>query len=328
MKNWRDRRAPALRIAAVTVDHGLRPEAADEARAVGAICADWNIPHATKAWTGAKPATGLAEAARLARYRLLTEAAYAAGTDIVLTGHTMDDQAETVAMRLARGEGRGSAGMARFTLLHERVWIVRPLLGQRREALRGRLRAIGQAWIDDPSNERETSERVRMRKALTGADVERLGEMATEAGRQRQAEAEFAARWLEQAEPAGEGLVRLPRDALDTGSPMLPMRALLAAVGGAPHLPNETATRELLSRLRAGKSAALSHTLVRRKRDGLLLSRERRRVPTVPAGEAPPPHTVAPWATFLPGFDIPLRNAVGLLLGVAPVPASPSAPSK
>jgi tRNA(Ile)-lysidine synthase len=274
-------------------------------------------------WTGAKPATGIAEAARLARYALLAEAAREAATDIVLTGHTMDDQAETVAMRLARGGGRGAAGMAQTVLFRDRLWIVRPLLSQRRERLRAVLRGLGQAWIDDPSNESDASERVRMRKALASSpgEVARLAQCAADAAGTRLAEAREAALWLERAEPADAGLVMLPKDALEIGSPLLPMRALLAAIGGAQHLPNEASTLELIARLRAGKSAALSHTLVRRRRDGLLLSRERRRGQVDDTRRT---GAVAPWAEFLPGFDIPLRNAVARLLGVAPVPESPS----
>src|SRR5690606_12902459 len=154
------------------VDHGLRAEAAAEARQVAAISERLGVSQAIRTWTGDKPASGISQAARLARYGLLAAAATEAQTDLVLTGHTMDDPAETVAMRRARGDAhadrRGLAGMARATLFEDRVWIVRPLLAQRRHALRAMLAGLGEAWIDDPSNEAETSERVRTRRALAG----------------------------------------------------------------------------------------------------------------------------------------------------------------
>ncbi len=328
LKRWRDARAPLLEIVAVTVDHGLRPEAATEAAAVGAICAPWGVSHEVRRWSGEKPTTGIAAGARLARYRLLGEAADARGADIVLTGHTMDDQAETVAMRQARGDGRGAAGMAGVSLYQDRIWIVRPLLALRRERLRECLRAAGQSWIDDPSNENLAAERVRVRKALASSpgEVERLARCAVDAAARRSAEAQAAAAWLERAAPAGAGFVMLPKDALETGSSLLPMRALLAAIGGASHLPGEAAALALIARVAEGKNAALSRTLVRRGRDGFVLSRERRGSPPAVPGALMERSrsSVAPWIVFLPGFDIALRNAVARLVGAEPVPEAPA----
>lgn len=152
-------------VHAVTVDHGLRPEAAAEAVAVAAICAGLGVPHATLHWRWDQSGN-LSDRARRGRITLISEWARARGILTVALGHTADDQAETVLMRVARGSGvDGLCGMARQRVAGGVTW-VRPLLGVRRDDLRAYLRRRGVTWFDDPGNQDTRYLRVRTRAAL------------------------------------------------------------------------------------------------------------------------------------------------------------------
>jgi tRNA(Ile)-lysidine synthase len=166
-----------ITLHAVTIDHGLRPEAAAEAAFVAALCEGLSMDHTTLAWEGVKPLTGLPEAARNARYALIEEFARDIGSDLILTGHTLDDQAETMLMRIRRlGEaeadggstslGRGLAAMPARSVLPGGTLLARPLLGIERDTLRAYLATFGQSWIEDPTNSDTAYERVRVRREL------------------------------------------------------------------------------------------------------------------------------------------------------------------
>src|SRR5499427_1668367 len=119
---WRAGRQPAPHVVAVTIDHGLRPEGRREAAMVKRFAENVGVEHRTMRWTGAKPSTGIQEAARVARYRLLLNAARRAKAGCVLTAHTLDDQAETVLFRIACGSGlAGICGMARRVSMDDLV---------------------------------------------------------------------------------------------------------------------------------------------------------------------------------------------------------------
>lgn len=190
---WRKARKSGPKLIAVTVDHGLRPESKREAGDVARLARKLGVAHRTLRWTGRKPKTGIQEAARFARYRLLADAARRARAVCVLTAHTLDDQAETVLFRLARGSGIGGlAGMERAAPVplsdSEGIALVRPLLLVPKTRLIATLKAAKVPYADDPTNRDPRFARPRLRTLLPvlageGLTMERLGRLARRAGR-------------------------------------------------------------------------------------------------------------------------------------------------
>ena len=198
---WAKRLKRPPKLTAITIDHGLRPESAGEAAAVKRLARRLGVPHRTLRWRGDKPKSGLQEAARIVRYRLLAQAAARAGCEHVLTAHTLDDQAETVLFRLARGSGlTGLAGMAQASVLpvgaETAIFLVRPLLHVSKARLVATLKAAGIDHSEDPTNRDPRYARARLRTlmpalAREGLDAKSLARLAA---RMRRAEAtiEFA----------------------------------------------------------------------------------------------------------------------------------------
>lgn len=198
---WAKRLKRAPKLIAITIDHGLRAEAAREAAAVKRLARRFGIPHRTLRWRGKKPISGLQEAARGARYRLLAQAAASAGYAHILTAHTLDDQAETVLFRLARGSGLvGLSGMAHAAPLPigtDRMgFLLRPFLHVSKVRLLATLRAAGIAYSEDPSNRDPRFTRARLRTLMPDLAREGLSAhgLARFAARMRRADAtiEFA----------------------------------------------------------------------------------------------------------------------------------------
>lgn len=156
-------------LLAMTVDHGLRPEAAAEAEQVAALCRATGTQHVTLCLSGTAPRQSRL---RRGRHAVMARTLRDRSGHLLLTGHTADDQAETFLMRVRQGSGwYGLSGMRPLSL--SPVWpegagvfIARPLLLLRREALRAWLTARGERWTDDPSNENPAFERVRARQLL------------------------------------------------------------------------------------------------------------------------------------------------------------------
>ncbi len=199
---WRDALKSKPTLIAVTVDHGLRKESKHEAAAVARLARKLKIAHRTLRWSGRKPSAGLQNAARMARYKLLGSAAHKAGAAHILTAHTLDDQAETVLIRMSRGSGlTGLGAMTRMAMLpvdgEHSITLVRPLLEISKARLIATLRAAKIAYAEDPSNRDPKFTRVRLRGLMSA-----LAEEGLDAGRLAQ-----LARRLRRAETAIEAAV-------------------------------------------------------------------------------------------------------------------------
>jgi tRNA(Ile)-lysidine synthase len=183
---WRKRLKRGPKLIAVTVDHGLRKESTREALAVKRLATKLKVEHRTLRWRGAKPKTGIQEAARDARYRLLSDAARKAGAEHIVTAHTQDDQAETVLFRLMRGSGlAGLRGMSPLASLPglTRQSIARPILSIPKSRLFATLAAANIPFATDPSNRDPRFTRPRLRElmpalAAEGLTAERLALLA------------------------------------------------------------------------------------------------------------------------------------------------------
>ncbi len=159
-------RAWGVDVEAVTVDHGLRPESADEAAYVGEVCRGLGVTHTVLGWQGWDGKGNLQDQARQNRYALISHWAEARRLPSVALGHTMDDQAETLLMRLVREAGVEGLASMRLVFEREGTRFDRPLLFDRRADLRAYLTSLGVRWVEDPSNEDESYGRVRARRAL------------------------------------------------------------------------------------------------------------------------------------------------------------------
>ena len=235
------------RLLALTVDHGLHPDSAGWTRSAGdaakAVGADWRPLY----WRGEKPKTGLPAAARHARHRLLAEAARKEGAAVILFAHTADDVAEGEIMRAADAprlgylqdwspspvwpEGRG-------------LFILRPLLSVRRDALRDWLRTQGSKWLDDPANEDVRFARTRARAALALSERPRRPTQPC----RRESLVEFAAT----AEHHRDGRIVVPAATFartDGGASLRALSISVICASGVPTPPRSEALERLLARI-------------------------------------------------------------------------------
>lgn len=166
------------RLTALSVDHGLRSAAQEECEQVAQWMNALGVSHVVLNWDGEKPHAGLQNAAREARYRLLENWCVANNVPYLLLGHHLRDQAETLILRLARGSGLwGLAAMPRCRApLFEPngPQTLRPMLDISHQDLRDFLTARQQCWVEDPSNDDMSYDRVKVRAFLAAPPVDGL----------------------------------------------------------------------------------------------------------------------------------------------------------
>jgi tRNA(Ile)-lysidine synthase len=260
---------PAISVA--TIDHGLRPESGDEAELVAALAQRLNLSHVTLVWRGAKPQTGLPNAAREARYRMLEEHArtLGAGRVAIVTAHHRDDQAETFAMRLARGAGiDGLSGMRAERPLRDgsTIMLLRPLLWFPKARLIATLASRGIAYADDPTNRDDTYERARVRLLLSDLDEAGLSSNAIATSARRLNDAREALAFAEDHFVASldlsygnEVFAKFDRGAFETGPAFLRQKILsrlIARYGGASPAPQLSEVEDLVARMQRDCASA------------------------------------------------------------------------
>lgn len=258
-------------VMAYTVDHGLRAEAASEARQCAKFAKALGVPHRILRWVGDKPVSGIQAAARDARYGLLTEACIRDNVQDLLTAHHQDDQAETFLLRLARGSGvDGLAAMSAVRPLGGSVRLLRPLLDVPREKLRAVVARAGLNPIEDPSNDNLRFDRVKARRLMAdlaafGLTAERLAATTTNMARARRALEEATQHLLFASSALHDtGMIDTDAEALLDAPDDIGLRALaeiLKNVGGndyAPRLDALTAIYDALYTGALGKARTLN----------------------------------------------------------------------
>ena len=274
-------------VTVLTVDHGLRAAAGDEARQVGIWCRQLDIDHHILRIDGAAPTTGIQAWARTQRYQVMLQFCRDNKIQQLFLGHHRDDQLETLVHRLRRESG--PEGLAAMAAAHPRrgVHLIRPLLTVRHLDLIATCRRFGQQWLDDPSNHDRRFQRVRDRlllAALPGGEADRsaLWRFADAMARTRQvmdrqlqdfftahgqlhqgawASVQIAA--LRQLPPAASGFF---------------LSRLLRALGGAEYPPRTTRLNRLIEQINSSDlpyfTATLSGCVLFVKNDWIVICRE------------------------------------------------------
>ncbi len=245
-------------VTAITVNHGLRTEAKEEAEYVAQVCRDIGVRHVTLDWKGDKPSANLQAEARDARYELMENWCLENDVGYLATAHQKNDQAETFLLRLARGSGvTGLSGIAPLRKCVSGIKLLRPLLNVHRKELENFLSSKKVKWVNDPSNLSEVYNRVKTRKLLEnpfleGLNVDRLAETASRMLRAKDALSYYEEQWLQHAVVDHGFYIVLSTDSLKNAPEEIVLRGLSSicrTIGGNTYGPRIEKLERLLASL-------------------------------------------------------------------------------
>jgi tRNA(Ile)-lysidine synthase len=279
------------KVSAVTVDHGLRQASAAEAKLAQLRIKALGIDGTILRWKNSQPSSGIQNAARKARYELMSSWCRRKGILHLLLAHHQEDQAETMLHRLGRQTGAdGLAGMARIRETAD-VRLLRPCLNVSRNRLQALVEAQGLEWVEDPSNQDPAYARVRLRNLLPALEVEQispvaLGGTALRLAEIRQSMENQAALVLaKSAEMSSLGYARIGSAAIiDTEREIARriLERLLGTVGGNLYPARRHAADHLLDDIRRNshfKARTLAGCRIIQEKDDILIVREVARCP-------------------------------------------------
>jgi tRNA(Ile)-lysidine synthase len=249
LKEWaEDARLPSPHV--LTVDHGLRAQSKSDAAFAAKTAKALKLKATVLVWKGAKPDSDIEAEARAARYRLMGAWCRARNIAALYVAHTLDEQAETFLLRLARGSGLDGLSAMRprspFPLPEfSDLTIMRPLLGFRRAELRQFLEQRGLAWREDAMNEDTRFARARLRAIWpelekAGLSAPRIASASAHLARAREALETATDTLLAQSGRHENGTLLLDAAALRAAPREIGLRALAKALGqisGRPYRP-------------------------------------------------------------------------------------------
>ncbi len=271
-----------VQLYAITVDHGLRANSAEEGQEVAILARSLSVPHETLRWTDWDGSGNLQDQARRARYRMMTDWAQSKGISFLALGHTADDQAETVLMRLARSSGVDGLAAMQARRLENGVTLIRPLLDISRTELRHYLIQNDLSWSEDPSNFDPQFDRIKIRQAMDvlaplGITTPVLTRVAEQMGQAREALDWYSFLAAGEIARVDDGDIVICLRRFRTLPNEIARRLVVGSVmwvSGAEYKPRRSAVAELIKAARARQPSTLGGCIVSIHQAALWISRE------------------------------------------------------
>lgn len=273
------------KIVAVTVDHSLRPESADEALSIHKLMEKLGIAHQIKVWKHETvPNHGLENLAREARYRLLLEACNENDSHFLLVGHNLNEQIETFLIRKEmKSEESGLAAMSVRRKISENVFLLRPCLSFSKTITQAYLKKEKIPWVEDPMNNEEAFTRVRIRKSLKNSSEKEILNFANRIilyGKKREEREKLAVNFLKdfcKISPYGFAKIDLKEfEKIPPPTNYEILKRVIKLIGGLRYTVSDSDCREIIiSEFRKN----VGRVIFKAKKDELFFIREFRNLP-------------------------------------------------